>query len=129
MLDFMKDNECVFYLNDFRPHKGPATCEPVWNKIMELTKDLNWYDLYRVGASPLTLKGEDRYATAMVGGEEKRYKRGRTIGEYTPWLKHVTSSDKVYNDLLSDYVNRADVREALHIPQEVQGWDECWNED
>jgi len=47
-LDFMKENGCVFYLNDFKPHKGPKECEPVWDDIMKLTGDLNWYDLYRV---------------------------------------------------------------------------------
>jgi carboxypeptidase C (cathepsin A) len=26
LLDFMEQNDCVFYLNDFRPHKGPKEC-------------------------------------------------------------------------------------------------------
>jgi hypothetical protein len=47
---------------------------------------LNWYDLYRVDAS-VVLKGEDRYGKVMIGGQEKKYRRGMTIGEYTPWLK------------------------------------------
>jgi carboxypeptidase C (cathepsin A) len=33
LLDFMQDNNCTYYLNDFRPHSGPDTCDAVWNKI------------------------------------------------------------------------------------------------
>jgi len=106
----MKDNNCVYYFNDFRPHSGPDGCDEVWEKITNLTKDLNWYDLYRVDSTPLTLKGEDRYKTVMIGGQEKRYKRGRTVGEYTPWLKHLTDNDKVSNDILSDYMNSNETR-------------------
>jgi cathepsin A (carboxypeptidase C) len=46
------------------------------------------------------------------------------MGEYTPWLKHVTGPH-VLGDALTDYVNREDVRTAMNIPSSVQAWEEC----
>lgn len=123
----MKDNNCSYYFNDFRNHSGPATCDAVWEKIQNLTSSLNWYDLYRTDVTPL-LNGKDRYKTTMVDGQLKRYKRGKTMAEYTPWLKHWFNDDKISSDILADYVNSAEVRTALHIPADVQAWDECWDE-
>jgi serine carboxypeptidase-like clade 1 len=95
---------------------------------MNMTGDLNWYDLYRVDVTPLTLKGEDRYGSVIIGGQEKRYRRGMTMAEYTPWLKHSLNEHKVMNDILTDYVNNASTRAALHIPDDVQAWEQCWGE-
>jgi len=84
----MKDLNCTFYFNDLRPHSGPAACEPLFDKIQNLTVDLNWYDLYQpASASPLK-SIEERTKTVEVEGELKTYISGRTKGEYTPWIKH-----------------------------------------
>jgi carboxypeptidase C (cathepsin A) len=72
------------------------------------------------------LKGEDRYKSVMIGGQEKRYKRGYTVAEYTPWLKHFVKDDRVMGDILSEYINSAEVRKALNI-QGNQHWDVCWD--
>jgi len=38
-----------------------------------------------------------------------------TIGEYTPWMKSVALRSPLLGDFVSDYVNREDVRTALHV--------------
>lgn len=69
----------------------------------------------------------ERYGSVEIGGEKKVYRRGRTRAEYTPWVKHFGSAqaEKVQADFLSDYLNNPMVRKALHIPDEVQAWEQC----
>lgn len=65
----------------------------------------------------------------MVEGELKTYKKGRTMGEYTPWAnKLITESKFRLGDYTTDYMNQEDVRKALHIPKEVQAWEDCSSE-
>jgi len=64
-------------------------------------------------------------AVSIVDGEEKVYKRGHTISEYTPWMKRVSSNSPILGDYTSFYVNRADVRAAMHIPTNLPGYEEC----
>ena len=121
-IDFFNANNCTYYFNDFRNHTGPASCDPVWDAMQNLTSALNWYDLYRTTEAPIT--AEERIGKTMVAGQEKTYKRGMSQKEYTPWAKF--ANDRVANDFLSDYVNNETVREALHIPSYAPGWDMCW---
>lgn len=46
------------------------------------------------------------------------------MSEYTPWAKHI-KDDRLRGDFMTDYLNRDDVRTALHIPAEVPAWEEC----
>jgi len=55
----------------------------------------------------------------MVEGELKTYKRGMTQEEYTPWMKNTVKSKKLMGNGVTDYVNRQDVRRALHIPASI----------
>ena len=90
-VDFMKENNCNYYFNDLRPHSGPNSCDAPWEKIQNLTADLNWYDLYQTAAqSPIAFSEmiEDRTKTVEIGGMNKTYISGRTKAEYTPWVKH-----------------------------------------
>lgn len=65
----MKELNCTYYFNDLRPHAGPEKCDPLWDKVQNLTVDLNWYDLYEpASASPLK-SIEERKKTVEVGGE------------------------------------------------------------
>lgn len=61
----------------------------------------------------------------MVAGELKTFKRGYTMSEYTPWVKHLKNSEVILGDYLTDYMNRADVRAAFNIPDTAPGWEEC----
>jgi len=47
--------------------------------------------------------------------------------EYTPWAKHISESPHhpLLGAYLSEYVNRPDVRSALHIPDHIQAWTQC----
>ena len=98
----------------------------MWEKINNLTANLNWYDLYRpvYPSSLLTasraLKA-NRQGEAMVKGQLKTFKRGYTMSEYTPWVKHLKSSgeEPILGDFFTSYMNREDVREAFHIPADV----------
>jgi hypothetical protein len=92
-----------------------------------LIKDLNIYDLFRWNIpDPSSASGEDRLGSVMIGGEEKVYKRGYTAAEYTPWLKHnpflklnLQDDPFVFSTFLTDYINNATTREAMHIPNNV----------
>jgi len=67
----------------------------------------------------------------IIGGEEKTYKVGFTFQEYTSWLNQMPmyqASQPLLGTFLSDYVNRADVRRALNIPDSVQAWSMCSGE-
>lgn len=126
IIDYFSANDCVYYFNDFIPHTGPAGCDTYWNKTANLTSGLNWYDLYQnAGMNPLS----SREGVAMVNGVEKRYKRGMTQREYTPWVKHFGIGDgySVSNGFLSDYVNNETVRSTLHIPEYAPAWEMCWD--
>ena len=125
-IEYLEANDCVYYFNDFKPHSGPEGCDAVWNKTQELTTSLNWYDLYQP-ASANPLSAVPRNASAMVNGVEKHYLRGKKRSEYTPWIKHLLSdeNDVVTGMTLSDYLNNATVRTALHIPDSAPGWDMC----
>lgn len=47
--------------------------------------------------------------------------------EYTPFAKHIKQEENpvVLGDFVSDYMNRPDVRTALHIPETAPAWDMC----
>lgn len=69
----------------------------------------------------------------MVDGRNRTYKRGATRAERTPWIKSMFSEDhpmmtELLGDGMSDYLNRPDVRSALHIPTYVDHYDECNND-
>mmetsp|Transcript_20549 Transcript_20549/g.31300 ORF Transcript_20549/g.31300 Transcript_20549/m.31300 type:complete len:115 (-) Transcript_20549:339-683(-) len=103
-----------------------------------MTKDLNWYDLYRKNivtppsgddsAKPKVMASDpERIGKVTIDGRERTYKRGYTMGEYTRFLKKhpLVMSEAVNGDIVSDYLNRDDVREALHIRSDIDSYEEC----
>ena len=124
--DTYESNHCKEFFNDFKPWEGDniPLCQQTLGAMENLTSSLNWYDLYRhVYASPSSVQ-KDRRGMSIVDGQEKWYNKGRTMREYTPWLKHHTkSSDIVSHDFLSTYVNSQEMRDALHIPSYAPGWE------
>jgi hypothetical protein len=69
----------------------------------------------------------------VINGETRYYKRGHTVGERSPWLKGLLKEDHpilktIIGDGQSDYMNRADVREALHINPNVGTYEQCNND-
>lgn len=67
--------------------------------------------------------------TVNVDGYEKTYKVGMTQKEYTPWAKVLQDKENhpILGSYMTDYLNRADVRRALHIPNTLPGWQQCNN--
>ena len=74
--------------------KNGPECDKIWADMSNLLKDFNMYDLYRKvypkdadnDSAHKHLNSEDRIATVEIGGQNKTYKRGYTMKEYTPWL-------------------------------------------
>jgi len=76
------------------------------------------------------------YGKSVINGQEVTYKRGVYQDEYTPWMKHAnafkkeegTFQRKKYklfgSDVISDYFNNQDVRDALHIDN-GDPWIQC----
>lgn len=95
---------------------------------MDLAKDLNMYDLYRTVYPDTQSPIKERAAfgkTTLKSGLTMEYKRGYTLKEKHPWLK-VTGKEQILGDYQSDYLNRADVRLALHIPDTLgKTWYAC----
>lgn len=104
-------NECEVYFrgvyDDIIPPMS-LKCQTLWLKMQQTTSALNWYDLYRQTYDSNVLKGEARLGSTFIEGEEKTYKRGMTMSEYTPWAKHLLkeNDDIVLGDYVSDYMNR-----------------------
>jgi hypothetical protein len=67
----------------------------------------------------------DRKGVLEINGENREYRRGMTMGEYTPWMKHLKQSSTVTGMEASDYLNRLDVRRSLNIPDSIQPWESC----
>ena len=133
MYDDFVSNNCEFYFYpDFSDKRQSPKCDLLWEKMNNLTADLNWYDLYRkvypssLLTSSKALKESNRVGTTIIDGKLRTYKKGMTMSEYTPWVKHLKSSNEVIlGDYLSDYMNREDVRKAFHVPTDVQTWEMC----
>lgn len=114
----------------------PAACIPLSAKIAQQVGDLNWYDLYRplLRFKSSSENGDDRLGEAIVDGEVKTYKKGMTMGEYTPWASYMfateaDASQVRLNDFVTDYMNLEETRVAFNIPSEVQAWEQCSNID
>lgn len=126
--DAYEDNNCLFTDGSVIPWTPTQICLDTADSIEALTNQLNWYDLYRfLYPDTINLSAEDRWATAEVHGETKHYRRGFTHQEYTPWANQGRNQEEspILGDYLSGYMNREDVRDALHIPTDVQAWEEC----
>ena len=105
-------DECISYLNEFD----------------SLVSDVNIYDIFG------TCWGAGPYPQLYEAGSKKR---GWTQNDYTPWLKRpVREGEEILRELppctygsgLLDYLNLDVVRQALHVPNDVQAWDLCTNE-
>eukprot|EP00350_Pseudokeronopsis_sp_OXSARD2_P006968 CAMPEP_0170544386 /NCGR_PEP_ID=MMETSP0211-20121228/3164_1 /TAXON_ID=311385 /ORGANISM="Pseudokeronopsis sp., Strain OXSARD2" /LENGTH=232 /DNA_ID=CAMNT_0010848019 /DNA_START=578 /DNA_END=1276 /DNA_ORIENTATION=+ len=130
--DKLLDNGCFRSFRNVIPPVTTAVCDEAWIEFEFATAHLNDYDLYRhTTDSALTLlTDEERMATVDVNGETMTYKRGYTMDEYTRRVKSGPTDGRpkpVLGAFMTDYMNRADVREALNIRDDVGTWEQCWN--
>ena len=130
LLDDFEKEGCAAYFHNVRPATETPACEAMAKRIMDLSGQLNWYDLYRWNYDLGTPTNVDRTGSTVIDGETRYYKKGMTMAEYTPFASHVVASpagQQVNGDFLSDYMNREDVRKAFNIPSSVQTWEQCSN--
>lgn len=81
----------------------------------------------------MTSHSPDRWGTVMIDGVEKKYKKGFTFSEYTPWLKgHPANvlaqrgaAELVMAANLTVFLNQADVKAALHVDEVTEPWEMC----
>ena len=124
-------NYCFSPFNDNRPWNGTNIdqCKDLWTQMSNLITPLNWYDLYRKQYPESKLMTEEeRYETVLIGGEEKKYKKGYTMQERSRFkFENLWDFSKapsaVLNDALTSIVNSPDMRKALNIPDEIQAWE------
>lgn len=127
MWEEYQSNNCSSFFRDIWVETNPEVCDPLTEKINTITENLYIYDILRpipAGALSKSRNPDFRAGKTVVGGTERSYKRGYTMAEYTPWLKHPLISEKsmgdhVFGAFLSDYVNDPKQRELLHIPEDV----------
>ena len=107
-------DECIGYLNEF-----DAT-----------VADVNIYDIFG------TCWGSGPYPQLYETDSQKK-RGGFTQNDYTPWLRRpVRENEEILRELppctygsgLLDYLNLDVVRQALHVPNDVQAWDLCTSE-
>lgn len=46
------------------------------------------YDLYRK-SNDVALQKQERYGETIIDGEVRKYKRGATIRDFTPWMASI----------------------------------------
>ena len=95
---------------------NPPACDTIWDQVNNATNELNEYDFFRklypdsALASNKNLKdSSSRYGEVEIDGEIRKYKRGFTLGEYTPWMKPLLEKKTEHPLLgagLTDYLNR-----------------------
>ena len=69
----------------------------------------------------------------MYDSVANKFKKVFTAADYTPFLHQKKSDSHKLNMLppctfgmpIMDYLNRADVRAALHVPSDIQAWELC----
>jgi len=131
LLDDWEAQGCNAYFHNVRPYTDTPECKAMAKRMMDLSGELNWYDLYRKNYDLNMVSAEDRMGETVIGGKTRTYRRGMTMAEYTPFApQHVLdspSAQAVNGDFLTDYMNREDVRAALNIPEDVQTWEMCSN--
>ena len=106
---------------------------------------INIYDMYADCYHEDVSSQTDLLGLTMVGGHLKGYKKYSTFEDMTPWLSLKGLQQKMrsksgdilnlsedngqpvctYGRPLTEYLNRGDVRKALHIPDDIQAWENC----
>mmetsp|Transcript_9442 Transcript_9442/g.7211 ORF Transcript_9442/g.7211 Transcript_9442/m.7211 type:complete len:408 (-) Transcript_9442:33-1256(-) len=131
----IKDNGCESQFTRFAESIS-ARCLEYLVEFERAVADINVYDVYGKCYSAYPTMSDTLVETAdgeYIPEKAKRF----TARDYTPWLfqteAFVDEEEKRLMDLppctfggpIIDYLNSAAVREALHIPDDVQEWTLC----
>jgi len=77
------------------PEELSVKCRALELRMNQLSKDLNYYDLYRPNIPGSLLS--NRRGETVIDGEKREYKRGYTRAEYTPFAKFVSKDSNESN--------------------------------
>jgi len=88
LLDKFNDNKCTFSFQHVMHYDNPPACYVAYAQMQKMIQGTNIYDLYRKNypLDSTQSNSGSRIGYAQVGDELKKYKRGYTASEYTPWL-------------------------------------------
>jgi len=127
LYDQFKENECDFggpYML-----RASEKCFELLDEFENLVSDVNIYDIFGICYGPAP-------HPALYESNGMPHKKHFTSKDYTPWASRPASSKKeghrlqelppcTFGNPLLDYLNLIEVRENLHIPQNIQAWDLC----
>merc|ERR1712242_436535 len=75
LLNDWESQGCAAYFHNVRPYTDTPECEGMGKRMMDLSGNLNWYDLYRKNYDiALSSANSDRVGVTMINGEERTYK-------------------------------------------------------
>ena len=137
--DSMKEANCD-YSGLALGRNATDTCMDLYDKFAADVDKVNVYDIFGYCYGLPTEDGSHKQfampgekGLVKVGNEIKSYKKVFTAADYTPWARGGRLSNGgvgetppcVYGGPVVEYLNRADVRSDLHIPDEYPAWDMC----
>jgi len=104
------------------PMRASAECMNLYREFSSLVSDVNVYDIFGICYGPEP--HPQMYATNAVAEE------GITAAHYTPFLYENLGDGAglppcTFGTPIISYYGRQDVREALHIPEDIQEWTLC----
>ena len=110
-------------------------CMEVFDEFNTLTSDVNVYDIFGVcwGSGPYPQATQDSFPHLISTDSDRPHQKIASPADYTPWVKGPKKNPKALGELppctfgseLLDYMNKSEVRQAMHIPDYVQAWDLC----
>lgn len=105
------------------PMRASTECQGYLREFQTLTSDVNVYDIFGICYGP-----EPHPQMYQTNAEALK---GFTAAEYTPFLNEINPLGGsglppcTFGTPIIEYYGRSDVREALHIPSDVQDWTLC----
>lgn len=107
-------------------------CDTLISGYENITADINMYDI--LGTCYGTDSGNEtnqfvpqpnEIGFTTIGGKLLPYPKAATAADYTPWVRRGFGDDPgvvppcTFADGILDYLNKAEVRQQLHIPDIV----------
>jgi len=124
-------------------------CLALLQKFSDAVEKINVYDIFGtcwgLGDTQEKTYSANDIGIKAIAGKLHTYKKVFTAAQYTPWVSLLkgkknssesTTKDSsnelppcIYGQPVTDYLNRQDVKDALHIPSDVGTWEMCKDED